>query len=87
MANNRDTITYDLVKGQGNRVVYRGITSRSLEDREADHRADGKKFDRAVQTSRRMTKEGAKRQEKENLARYRKSHGGRNPYYNETEDG
>ena len=87
MTKKRNTVTYDLVRGQGNQVVYRGITSQSLEDREAQHRTDGKKFDRVVQTSRRMTRDGAKRQEEENLARYRKSHGGRNPYYNETDDG
>ena len=83
----RKTVTYDLVRGQGNRVVYRGTTSQDLERRSAQHRGEGKKFDRIVQTSRRMTEDGARRQEAENLARYRRSHGGRNPLYNETDDG
>lgn len=83
----RDTVTYDLVRGRGNRVVYRGITSQSLKVRAMQHSSDGKKFDRIVQTSRRMTGEGASSQETENLERYRRSHGGRNPFYNETDDG
>lgn len=87
MTKPRDTVTYDLVRGQGNRIVYRGMTSQDLEQRAAQHRAEGKKFDRIVQTSRRMTNDGARRREQENLARYRRSHGGRSPWYNETEDG
>ena len=83
----RKTLTYDLVRGQGNRVVYRGITTQDLDKRAAQHRANEKKFDRIVPTSRRMTEEGARRHEEENLARYRQSHGGRNPFYNETDDG
>ena len=83
----RNTVTYDLVRGQGNRVVYRGTTSQDLDERAAQHRTSGKKFDRMVSTSRRMTEEGARRHEEESLARYRRSHGGRNPLYNETDDG
>ena len=83
----RDTVTYDLVRGRGNRVVYRGTTSQDLSDRESQHRADGKKFDRIIQTSRRMTEGGARHREAQDLERYRRSHGGRNPLYNETDDG
>ena len=83
----RKTLNYDLVRGQGNRVVYRGTTAQDLDERAVQHRNNGKKFDRIVPKSRRMTEEGARRQEKENLARYRRSHGGRNPLYNETDDG
>ena len=83
----RKTLTYDLVRGQGNRVVYRGTTAQNLDERAAQHRADRKKFDRIVPTSRRMTEEGARRHEEASLARYRRSHGGRNPLYNETDDG
>ena len=82
-----DTITYDLVRGRGNRDVYRGTTSQDLSDRATQHRAAGKNFDRIIQTSRRMTDEGARRREAEHLERYRRSHGGRNPLYNETDDG
>ena len=83
----RNTVTYDLVRGQGNQVVYRGRTSQDIEDRAARHRSDGKKFDRIVPTSRRMTEEGANHRETESLERYRRSHGGRNPLYNETDHG
>ena len=83
----RDTLTYDLVRGRGNQVVYRGTTSQDPEDRAAQHRSAGKKFDRVVPTSRRMTEEGARRRESENLERYRRSHDGRNPLYNETDHG
>ena len=83
----RDTVTYDLVRGRGNQVVYRGTTSQDVSERATQHRADGKKFDRIIQTSRRMTEEGARHREADNLDRYRKSHGGRNPLYNENEDG
>lgn len=87
MKKKHDARTYDLVRGQGNQIVYRGITSQDLEERADQHRAEGKKFDRIVPTSRRMTEEGARRREEENLERYRRSHGGRNPLYNETDDG
>lgn len=87
MTKKRDTRTYDLVRGQGNQIVYRGITSQDLEERAAQHRAGGKRFDRIVPTSRRMTAEGAHQREQEDLARYRRGHGGRNPLYNETDDG
>lgn len=83
----RDSVTYDLVRGQGNQVVYRGLTAQDLEARAEQHRKDGKKFDRIVKTSRRMTNESARIREKESLERYRKGHGGRNPLYNETDDG
>ncbi len=84
MSNKRDTVTYDLV--EGNKVVYRGTTN-DLERREAEHRADGKKFTSARPTSRKMTEEGAKKKEAENLERYRKGHSGEGPKYNKDSDG
>ena len=87
MPADRSTVTYDLVRGRGNQVVYRGSTSRDPIDRAAEHRTDGKRFDRVLVTSRRMTEAGAKRREQEALARYRRGHGGRNPLYNETDHG
>lgn len=84
MAKKRDTLTYDLK--QGNKVIYRGITN-DPERRIQQHRADGKKFDKMVITSRRMTMDGAKKKEGENLKNYRRSHGGRNPKYNRDSDG
>ena len=80
----RDTITYDLMKR--NRVVYRGTTD-DPERREAEHRKAGKDFDKLVATSRRMTRDSAKRREAENLETYRRGHGGQNPLYNADDDG
>lgn len=75
---------YDLKRG--NEVVYRGTTTDPTR-REQEHRQEGKQFTKFVLTSRRMTEAGAKRKEAEALARYRRGHGGRNPKYNETDDG
>lgn len=83
MAKKRETITYDLKHGR--EVVYKGTTS-NLERREQEHREDGKNFDRAVPTSRRMTEEGAKVKEKAQLETYRKNQG-KNPKYNKDSDG
>lgn len=76
----RDTVTYDLKRGP--KVVYRGTTN-NPERREREHRAQGKDFDQLKVTSPRMTGDGAKVKEAENLARYRRGHGGRNPEYND----
>ena len=84
MPKKRDTLTYDLKKGH--KVVYRGTTN-DPERREREHRNDGLDFDRLVTTSRRMTPQGAKDHETDNLERYRRSHGGRNPRYNKDKDG
>ena len=84
MSKPRDTVTYDLKKGR--EVVYRGIT-KNPERREQEHRDAGLDFDRLVDTSRRMTPEGAKKQEEKNLETYRRSHGGSNPKYNQDDDG
>ena len=80
----RDTFTYDLKKG--NRVVYKGITDDPAR-RETEHRDAGKDFDKLVPTSRRMTRDGAKRKEAESLKTYRRGHGGQNPLYNADDDG
>ena len=84
MAKKRDTLTYDLKKGR--EVVYRGTTS-DPDRREKEHRGDGLDFDRLVPTSRRMTPNGAKDREADNLERYRRNHGGRDPRYNKDDDG
>ena len=80
----RDTVTYDLKKGR--EVVYRGATN-NPERREQEHRDAGLAFDRLVQTSRRMTPEGAKGREEKSLETHRRGHGGRNPKYNQDDDG
>jgi len=84
MSEPRDTITYDLKKG--NKVVYRGTTNNPAR-REEEHRGEGKDFDKLIPTSRRMTPAGARRKEAENLERYRRGHGGKNPRYNQGDDG
>lgn len=84
MPKKRDTVTYDLKKGR--EVVYRG-TTKDPERREREHRDAGLDFDRLVPTSRRVTSQGAKDREADNLERYRRNHGGRNPRYNKDNDG
>ncbi len=84
MAKDRDTFTYVLKDGR--RVVYIGTTNDG-DRREDEHLTDGKRFTRLLKTSSVMTPEGAEKAEAKALARYRRSHGGRNPKYNETDDG
>ena len=84
MPNPRDTVTYDLKKGR--KVVYRGTTN-NPERREQEHHDTGLDFNRLVETSRRMTVGSAKKREENNLETYRRGHGGRNPKYNQDDDG
>ena len=84
MPKKRDTLTYDLKKGR--EVVYRGTTN-DPDRREREHLGDGLDFDRLVPTSRRMTPQGAKDRETDNLERYRRNHGGRYPRYNKDKQG
>ena len=79
MTKKRDTQTYDLK--QGRTVVYKGATN-DLERREEEHKKSGKEFDKILPTSARMTEENALKKEQDQLAAYRKSHGGKNPKYN-----
>ncbi len=84
MAKKRDTINYDLKDGK--KIVYRGTTN-DPERRAQEHQAEGKKFTKITTTSPKMTPEGAKKREAENLAKYRRGHGGDNPKYNKDSDG
>ena len=84
MPKKRDTITYNLK--QGRNVVYKGIT-KNPEQRVEQHKQEGKKFSHLQTTSSRMTNEGAKKKEAQDLKQYRQSHGGRNPKYNKDSDG
>jgi len=79
-----DTVTYDLKRGR--KVVYRGTTN-DPDQRESQHRADGKRFTKMTITSRKMTEDGAKKKESEALQKYRRSHGGKTPPYNKDSDG
>ena len=80
----RDRVTYHLKRG--NEVVYIGSTKDPAR-REAEHRNEGKDFDELVPTSPRMTRDGAKRKEAEDLETYRRGHRGQNPLYNADDDG
>jgi len=84
MTKKRNTITYDLK--QGGKILYRGTTN-DPERREQEHRAEGKKFTKLTVTSQRMTEEGAKQKEIEDLQKFRQGHGGKNPKYNDDTDG
>ena len=84
MSKKKDTITYNLKQGRS--IVYKGIT-KSPEQREEQHRQEGKKFSHLQPTSRKMTPAGAKRKEAQDLKQYRQNHSGRNPKYNKDSDG
>jgi len=84
MGKKRDTVTYNLFdKGK---VVYKGITN-DVEEREQQHKNEGKRFTSIKPTSVKMTEEGAKEKEATQLETYRKSHDGKNPKYNKDSDG
>jgi predicted GIY-YIG superfamily endonuclease len=84
MPQKRDTVTYELK--QGRKVVYVGTTNDPTV-REQQHKNSGKSFTHMRVTSRRMTADGAQKQESDRLSKYRDSHGGRNPRYNKDSDG
>jgi len=84
MRKKQDTVTYDLKDGQ--KVVYKGTTN-DPKAREEQHRTNGKRFTKMAVTSRKMTKEGAKKKETKALKTYRKSHHAKNPKYNKDTDG
>ena len=76
--------TYSLYKGR--QKVYIGEAA-NPEQRAEQHREEGKVFTRVETTSRPMMKENAQKREAEQLEAYRRAHGGKNPRYNETDDG
>ena len=84
MGKKQDTQTYALYDGR--KKVYIG-TSDDLERRAEEHRQEGKRFTRIEPTSRRMTEEGARQKETEQLKAYREGHGARNPRHNKDSDG
>ena len=76
--------TYNLFKGR--EKVYIGEAA-NPEQRAERHRDEGKRFDRVETTSRLMLKGNAHKREAEQLATYRRGHGGMNPKYNKDDDG
>ena len=84
MAKKRSTETYRL--RDGNKTVYIG-TSNDPERREEEHREEGKKFTKLEPTSRKMTEDGAKEKEADQLRTFRQGHKGKNPQYNKDSGG
>jgi predicted GIY-YIG superfamily endonuclease len=82
--NPRDTWNYKLIHNR--RTVYVGITN-NPEARVQEHENNGKVFDHMRVEGRAKTRESARAHERENLATYRRNHGGRNPKYNDTDHG
>ena len=76
--------TYSLY--QGRKKVYIGEAA-DPERRAEQHRQEGKDFNRVEATSRPMLKKNAQKREAEQLEAYRRGHRGRNPRYNETDEG
>ena len=80
----KDTVTYELRRS--GKVVYIGTTN-NTDRREAEHRLDRKRFDELKRTSKPMTEKRAKQKEAEDLKAYRCAHRGKNPIYNDDDDG
>ncbi len=80
----RDTYKYEL--RDGNRVVYVGIT-KNPNQREAQHRADGKDFTKMQIIGRATTDERAGEWEEQRIATYKENHHGERPKYNQNDSG
>ena len=68
----------------GRQLVYVGITN-DLERRREEHKDEGKRFGSMLPVGPSVTKDTAEDWEEDRLAAYRRTHGGRNPRYNETD--
>ena len=66
--------------------VYIG-ESEDPQKRAEQHADEGKIFDRVETTSRPMKRENAEKREADQLRTYRRGHGGKNPKYNDTDEG
>jgi predicted GIY-YIG superfamily endonuclease len=77
----KDTYCYKLFRGY--ETVYIGITN-DLNAREKEHINEGKKFDIMSIVGTPVTRDSALEWEEQELAKYRNSHQGRNPKYNNT---
>lgn len=76
----RNYYRYELRDGR--RIVYIGITNNPPR-REPEHESEGKQFTNMNVVGPAVTKESAEQWEKKRLEQYRRSHGGKNPKYNE----
>jgi len=77
---NRDTSRYKLK--EGNEIVYIGITD-DPKRRESEHKREGKKFAKMEKVGPAVTRESAFKWESESIKKYKKSHGGKSPKYND----
>ncbi len=84
MPKKRDTWNYELKRSK--KVVYRGTTN-DPDRRLAEHAREGKGFTHMNIVGRAKTEASAKRSETKSLATYRRNHGGKNPEYNNKDDG
>jgi predicted GIY-YIG superfamily endonuclease len=84
MAKKRDTYNYELKDGR--KVVYRGTTN-DPERRVREHASAGKDFTHMRIVGRAKSEAGARKAERDALARYRRNHRGENPRHNERDDG
>jgi len=77
---NRDTSRYKLK--EGNEIVYIGITD-DPKRRESEHKSEGKEFSKLEKVGPTVTRESAFKWESESIKKYKKSHGGKSPKYND----
>ena len=81
MAKTRNHSRYEL-RDKG-KIVYVGITN-DPERRKEEHKDEGKRFGSMNVVGPKVTHGGAEDWEESRLEQYRRSHGGKNPRYNET---
>ena len=82
MAKVRNHSRYEL-RDRG-KIVYVGVTN-DPERRKEEHKDEGKRFGSMKVVGPAVTRDGAEKWEEKRLEQYRKSHGGENPRYNETD--
>ena len=67
---------------EGNEILYFGITD-DLKRRESEHKSKGMKFSKMEKVGPAVTRESALKWERESIKKYKKSHGGKSPKYND----
>lgn len=77
---------YRYLLRDGPRIVYVGITD-DAERRRAEHEREGKEFTAMSIQGPVVTENTARKWEQDTLEQYRRNHGGRNPKYNQTDQG
>jgi len=82
MGKKRDTSRYELRDKR--KIVYVGRTD-DPERRAEEHKEEGKRFTSVNVVGPKVTEETAEQWEEQRLEAYRRSHGGKNPRYNKTD--